>query len=218
MQRLCLGCDIIAPFHHIISNCVKESMELIPPYERPHIYLGSVCIVSDVSLHWLDGRIVLAWLFGTRGCLCYLPDQCETRPTALDDVLMCSSVPLGFIALLLADFIISLIAVSTQLSVRGAIGVLCVCVCVCECVYVDGGVKLALSFSLIGARTRPSGYSLRSLSLHLCVGIGAVNSACHCWDIQPIMVNKCLHTHTHTHRDWLYSIYPTTSLFSGSSI
>lgn len=48
------------------------------------------------------------------------------------------------------------------------------------CVCVDGGVKLALSFSLIGARTRPSGYSIRNLSLYFCVGIGAVSSACHC--------------------------------------
>ncbi len=102
----------------------------------------------------------------------------QPGPTALDNLLMCSIVPLGFIALLLADFIISLRAISTQLSEKGAIGGLCVCVCVC--VRVDGGVKLALSFSLIGARTRPSGYSTRSLSLHLCLGVGAARSACHC--------------------------------------
>lgn len=72
---------------------------------------------------------------------------------------------------------------------------------VCVYVCVDGGVKLATSFSLIGGRTRPSGYPMHSLSLHLCVGIGAVRSACRCRDMQAIIENKCLHTYTHSHKN-----------------
>lgn len=144
-------------------------------------------------LHFQRWTLIISWKrsAATLGCLSYLPDQCTSQAQCLGqlvNVQRCADGLHGFVA----GWFYNLSYSSIDQEKKKELLKVCMFVYVCVCVV--GRVELALSFSLIGARTRPSGPPVLSLSLDVCAGIGAVSSACHCSDMQGIIAKACTRT------------------------